>query len=105
MLLHKVDTLVINQELEGVPVQYMLWPKTTEGWGQKVFYPLDELEPPKAPLQKAESQPTIIPIVPLLINIISDSIMNKRFISFPFNPNVLTIPISFSTFRLVRIIN
>ena len=44
---------------------------------------------------QAVNQPINTPINPLLIITINDSITNRRLISFPFNPSVLIMPISF----------
>ena len=42
ILTHRKNIISINEELESEPVQYMLWTKIAEeGWGQKLFYPID----------------------------------------------------------------
>lgn len=47
ILSHKIDTLEINEEIDGVPVEYMLWTRTTEGWGPKFYYSLENELPEK----------------------------------------------------------
>jgi len=42
VLTHRRNIISINEELDSEAVQYMLWPNIAEeGWGQKLFYPID----------------------------------------------------------------
>ncbi|MCK5359861.1 MAG: hypothetical protein KAJ95_04500 [Gammaproteobacteria bacterium] len=59
MLLHKVDFLEINAEIGGTAVQYMLWPKSPDGWGQKYYYPLEISVSSGSEASKAGNEATI----------------------------------------------